>query len=261
MGVVVVQSKPVAQVYRLFGALVALLLVMAIGFSVARWRAAQSDGSPYGGLAPVASTVVPVIAAPARVAALSATPPIAPSAPSPTDLAATTPAAAAAPAVTQQPAAVAMSPALATASAPAIGATANSAMAPAPVETARAQPRVIALEKSPAGSAPLPAPAAAVAAATAAQLAPPKPSAVTPTPAATPTAVASAAPATEAASPGGMININTASADMLDHLPGAGRIGKTIVRHRPYGSVEDLVSHRVLKASDFARIRSHLTAN
>ena len=60
---------------------------------------------------------------------------------------------------------------------------------------------------------------------------------------------------------GHAININTASVEQLNHIPGAGRIGKTIARHRPYASVQDLVDHRVLRASEFARIRSKITTD
>lgn len=57
------------------------------------------------------------------------------------------------------------------------------------------------------------------------------------------------------------ININTASPSALDHLPGAGRIGRTIVSHRPYKSVKDLVSRRVLRTSDFQKIQSHISVD
>ncbi|MCW6509762.1 helix-hairpin-helix domain-containing protein [Lichenifustis flavocetrariae] len=53
-----------------------------------------------------------------------------------------------------------------------------------------------------------------------------------------------------------LININTASTEVLDHLPGAGRIGHAIVTHRPYRAVGDLVRKRVLRTSDFQKIQS-----
>ena len=246
MGVVVVQSKPVAQVYRLFGALVTLLLVMVIGFSIARWRSAQTTGSPYGGLAPVAGSAKPVSVATAPMAALVAAPPSTAiatlaSTPAPTNA---TPVAAT-PVVAQAAPVVAQADPVAQPAAPA-------------ADMPRTAPRVIGLEKVAIGAAPLPAPPAAVAAATASQAAPPR------IPASNPVAVVAAAPAANPGpvrTTGGTININTASADMLDHLPGAGRIGRTIVRHRPYGSVQDLVANRVLRAGDFARIRSYISAN
>ncbi len=269
MGVVIVQSKPVAQVYRLFATLISLLLVMAIAFSVAKWRAAQPEGSPYGGLAAVATGTAPIVAAPAHVAAIQVPP-------------AQVTSAQVAARVTPAPAPVAMasestappvpSPApMATSPTPpaAIPIVTADVAAPAasPVsDAARMAPRVIALEKSNPGADPLPAPAAAVAAAAAAQHA----ARVAPPPVAAPvhagTDVADATPkaaadAESAAAAGGMININTASVETLNNLPGGGRIGKTIVRHRPYGSIQDLVDHRVLRSSDFARIRTHITTN
>lgn len=57
------------------------------------------------------------------------------------------------------------------------------------------------------------------------------------------------------------VNINTASPSALDHLPGAGRIGRTIVSHRPYRTVKDLVSRRVLRTSDFAKIQAHISVD
>ena len=57
------------------------------------------------------------------------------------------------------------------------------------------------------------------------------------------------------------ININTASPSVLDHLPGAGRIGRTIVSHRPYKSVKELVSRRVLRTSDFQKIQSRISVD
>ena len=60
--------------------------------------------------------------------------------------------------------------------------------------------------------------------------------------------------------PGMLVDINTASAETLDHLPGMGRIGKTIIRHRPYKSIQELVDRRVLKSSDFQRLRSKIRA-
>ena len=57
------------------------------------------------------------------------------------------------------------------------------------------------------------------------------------------------------------ININTASSDALDRLPGAGRIGHAIVSHRPYKNVKDLVSRRVLRMSDFQKIQSRISVD
>ena len=59
----------------------------------------------------------------------------------------------------------------------------------------------------------------------------------------------------------GGLNINSASVEALDRLPGGGRIGQTIARHRPYASVEDLVRKRVLRRSVYEQIKSRLAAD
>jgi DNA uptake protein ComE-like DNA-binding protein len=56
-----------------------------------------------------------------------------------------------------------------------------------------------------------------------------------------------------------LLDLNTASVDELNALQGAGRIGRAIVRGRPYGSVEDLVKKRVLSRSVFARVKDQVT--
>ena len=71
-------------------------------------------------------------------------------------------------------------------------------------------------------------------------------------------------PAADAVDPqakGGTVNINTASIDVLDHMPGLGRIGKAIVSHRPYRSANDLLAKRVLRSSDFHKLQSHITVD
>ena len=55
-----------------------------------------------------------------------------------------------------------------------------------------------------------------------------------------------------------MIDINKASVEVLNHLPGMGMIGRTIVRHRPYRSIEDLVDRRVLRYGAFQKLRSRI---
>jgi DNA uptake protein ComE-like DNA-binding protein len=59
----------------------------------------------------------------------------------------------------------------------------------------------------------------------------------------------------------GAVDINVASVEMLDHIDGAGRIGRAIARHRPYRSVEDLVRKRVIRKDVFERIKGQLAAN
>lgn len=59
----------------------------------------------------------------------------------------------------------------------------------------------------------------------------------------------------------GAIDINRASEDELDHLPGGGRIGHSIIKHRPYKTVVDLVHKRVLRLGAFQRIQSAIRAD
>jgi DNA uptake protein ComE-like DNA-binding protein len=53
------------------------------------------------------------------------------------------------------------------------------------------------------------------------------------------------------------IDINTASAADLNRL--GERFGKAIIAGRPYRSVDELVSKRVLKRSTFSRIKDRIT--
>jgi DNA uptake protein ComE-like DNA-binding protein len=54
------------------------------------------------------------------------------------------------------------------------------------------------------------------------------------------------------------LDLNRATAEELDTLPGAARISKAIIRGRPYGSPDDLVRKRILTREAFARIREHI---
>ena len=54
-----------------------------------------------------------------------------------------------------------------------------------------------------------------------------------------------------------LLDINTASSDELDRL--AKRIGKAIVRGRPYKSIDELVSKRVLSRGTFGQIKDRIT--
>ena len=56
-----------------------------------------------------------------------------------------------------------------------------------------------------------------------------------------------------------LLDINTASADDLNRL--GERFGKAIIAGRPYRSVGELVSKRVLKRSTFSRIKDRITVN
>ncbi|OGY25361.1 MAG: hypothetical protein A2Z11_00680 [Candidatus Woykebacteria bacterium RBG_16_43_9] len=58
------------------------------------------------------------------------------------------------------------------------------------------------------------------------------------------------------------ININTATEAELDSLPGIGevRTGK-IIANRPYSSIEELVTKKVLGEGTFEKIKSQITTN
>lgn len=82
---------------------------------------------------------------------------------------------------------------------------------------------------------------------------------------AVPTHVPADLPAAEQSAPraistGATINLNTASVESLNQIAGGGSIGRTIVAHRPYQSVDDLLTKRVLRRSVFDRIRQQVAA-
>ena len=66
------------------------------------------------------------------------------------------------------------------------------------------------------------------------------------------------APATSTSSDPKRVNINTASVNELNGL--GGRLGKAIIRRRPYRSIEDLVSKRILTRAVFNRIKDRIVA-
>ena len=56
------------------------------------------------------------------------------------------------------------------------------------------------------------------------------------------------------------ININTASLGDLDTLPGIGPVyGQSIIEHRPYSTVEELLSKGALKASVYQKVKDSVT--
>lgn len=61
-----------------------------------------------------------------------------------------------------------------------------------------------------------------------------------------------------AVSPGGTVDLNSASVEQLNGL-GAGMIGKRIIEFRPYTAPEDLLTRRVLKRADYDTIRNAIT--
>jgi DNA uptake protein ComE-like DNA-binding protein len=55
------------------------------------------------------------------------------------------------------------------------------------------------------------------------------------------------------------VDINIASVEDLNRL--GGRFGRAIVASRPYTSVDELISKRVLTRSTFSQIKDQITAN
>ena len=57
-----------------------------------------------------------------------------------------------------------------------------------------------------------------------------------------------------------LININTASLGQLDSLPGIGPVyGQSIIEHRPYSNVEELLSKGALRPSVYQKIKDKVT--
>lgn len=59
---------------------------------------------------------------------------------------------------------------------------------------------------------------------------------------------------------GVLININTASLNELDTLPGIGPVyAQTIIDHRPYSKTDDLVNNSILKSSVYEKIKDKIS--
>lgn len=57
-----------------------------------------------------------------------------------------------------------------------------------------------------------------------------------------------------------LININTASLGELDSLPGIGPVyGQSIIEHRPYSTLDELVSSGAIKQSLYDKIKDKIT--
>lgn len=119
-----------------------------------------------------------------------------------------------------------------------------------------AQPAPAPLAQAPAVPAPAPEASAA-----------PAPTPVTPPPVAPretvpPLAAEDAAEAAaDNAGPRAMavVDLNTASVAELNRLKGGGMIGRSIVQKRPYASVDQLLSKRVLNRATYERIKDQVT--
>lgn len=58
------------------------------------------------------------------------------------------------------------------------------------------------------------------------------------------------------------VNINTASSDALDALSGIGPVtAKRIIDSRPYQSIDELLSRKILSAKVYSKIKAQLVAN
>ncbi|RYB07242.1 helix-hairpin-helix domain-containing protein [Lichenibacterium ramalinae] len=78
---------------------------------------------------------------------------------------------------------------------------------------------------------------------------------------ATPAVVVASADADAQPAPSGHgVNLNSASMEELNRL-GGGHIGHSIIQHRPYHSVEDLVKKRVVRRSVFEQIKNQVAAD
>ena len=63
------------------------------------------------------------------------------------------------------------------------------------------------------------------------------------------------------ASQNGLININTGSSTELDSLPGVGPVTSSkIIQNRPYQTVEDLLSKKVVSSKVFSQIKDKISA-
>ena len=133
---------------------------------------------------------------------------------------------------------------------------------PGPLGDAPIQPRKFTAAAPATTIASQPAPGAqpAVAAVPPAPVAAAAPAPAKPAPVVVAAADADTQPTPEAAPAGkGGVNLNSASVDALDHI-GGGHIGQSIVKHRPYGSVEDLMRKRVVRRSVYEQIKAQVAA-
>jgi DNA uptake protein ComE-like DNA-binding protein len=72
---------------------------------------------------------------------------------------------------------------------------------------------------------------------------------------------ASTAAASAKSKPAGLIDINSASEDELDQLPGIGpALAKKIIAGRPYKGKDELVQKKILPASTYAKIKDSIIA-
>ena len=133
--------------------------------------------------------------------------------------------------------------------------TQGAAASPTTSIAAAAQPSAPVLEPS---TAKLDAPRAPVSEAAAPQLAAASPLGLRAAPS-EPIDIGSAQSNTIDASGPARVDLNTASVEELNRL--GGRFGRAIVAGRPYTSVDELVSKRVITRATFSQIKDQITAN
>ncbi len=75
-------------------------------------------------------------------------------------------------------------------------------------------------------------------------------------------ATSSKSTSTAAAKKGGLVDINNASADELDALPGIGPVmAQKIIAGRPYRAKTDLLTHKIIPQSAYDKIRGQIVAH
>lgn len=90
----------------------------------------------------------------------------------------------------------------------------------------------------------------------------PSPSKSPGSPAATKPDTATKSPATTGSQPsGGLVDINSASAEELDKLPGVGPArAKAIIANRPYNGKDDLTQRKILPPNVYNQIKDKIIA-
>ncbi|MBF9195573.1 helix-hairpin-helix domain-containing protein [Microvirga sp. BT290] len=56
-----------------------------------------------------------------------------------------------------------------------------------------------------------------------------------------------------------LVDLNRASVEQLNSLKGAGALGRAIIKHRPYRSVDDLVKRKIVRRTVFEKIKGQVT--
>ncbi len=68
--------------------------------------------------------------------------------------------------------------------------------------------------------------------------------------------------AKEAGLPGNKVNLNTATLEELDALPGIGQVyAQEIVKNRPYAKIEDIMKLKGIKEVEFGKIKDRITVD